>query len=205
MTGIVWVGDPGDRRVIGSAALDDAADRLAAELRPGDVVGVVLPPVPELVVTLHACERVGAGARVVHVLDPMDVGDARVVVTSSALGYRGELVFLKERVDDAIADVDRMLVVDRTGWMPLGATMDVYHEVPMRPGRDEWFPRITKGTEPAGALVEAPSLREIVGDPACLITDEALLLYESYLEPGDAGYVGASGTSLGSRPPGRLA
>lgn len=127
-----------------------------------------------------------------------------VVLTSSAFFYRGVLSFLKERVDDAAKEADRIVVVDRTGWMPLGATMDVYHEVPMQPGRDEWFPPVPDGVEPTGEHVVAPSLREIVRNPECVITDDVLVLHESYLEPADAAYVGASGTSLGSRPAGRL-
>ncbi len=170
---------------------------------------IFLAPVPELVIGMLACRRLGVAAELVH---PM-VGDGalrealaggRVVLTSSAAVYRGQLHFLKERVDDAVGDVDRIVVADRTGWMPLGPTLDVYHDVPMRPGRDEWFPKIAEGAEPVGDVVEAPSLREIVDDPACLNTNDALLLYEGYLEPTDAAYVGASGTSLGSRPGGRL-
>ena len=207
MPAILWIGEPGDCRAVSRSDLEDVVAQLASTLEDG--VCIVLPPSPELVVALIACDRIGIVPRLVHPLDDLGpIARSHVVLTSSALVYRGELVFLKERIDDAIEHVERVMVVDRTGWMPLGATMDAYHEVPMRPGRDAWFPPIA-GSEPSGSYQEVPSLREIVSDPSRMICDEALFLYEGHLEPQDADraravYVGASGTSLGSRPGGRL-
>jgi acyl-coenzyme A synthetase/AMP-(fatty) acid ligase len=204
---ILWVGEPGDRRAVSRSDLEDAVAQLAPTME--DDVCIVLPPTPELVVALMACDRTGIVPRLLHPLDDLGpIARSRVVLTSSALVYRGGIVFLKERIDDAIEHVERVMVVDRTGWMPLGATMDVYHEVPMRPDCDVWFPPIAE-SEPSGSYREVPSLRGIVSDPTCLIRDEALFLYEGNLEPQDAeraraAYVGASGTSLGSRPGGRL-
>ncbi len=167
-------------------------------------MAIVLPPLPELAVALNAC----TDPLLIHPLEIPGRIDADLVITSSALVYRGDLIFLKERVDAVFDGV--VVVRDRTGWMPLGATLDVYHDVPMKPERDVWFPEIDETDERPDRLIEAPSLRAILEDPSGLVAlDGALFLYEGYLEPDDAdraraAYVGASGTRRGSRPEGRL-
>lgn len=209
---VVWWGEPGDVRAVSAAGIEDAVVRLAPILRDAASVAIVLPPCPELVASVLACHRAGIVPRVVHVLDELEgLSAAEFVLTSSAVVYRGDILFLKERVDDARhLGTARTLVVDRTGWMPLGPTLDVYHEVPMRPGTDEWFPAIDTSPEPIQPTRMAPSLRTIVTDPQLLAAQaDPLFLYEAYLEPDDGArareaYVGASTVSRGSRPDGRL-
>lgn len=198
-----WVGDTGDERFVSR----DGIQRGIAAVTPlltGDVC-LALPPLPELVVALGACREAGISPTLVHPLDDLRAAaTASAVITASAFLYRGDVVFLKERIDDVAARAERIVVVDRLGWMPLGATMDVYHEVPMHPGRDVWFPALPSGGVATDDAAVAPSLREVVADPSRLMGDRTLVLYESLLEPDDADYVGASGTSLGSRGAGRL-
>jgi hypothetical protein len=209
MPDVVWCGEPGDVRTVSAAAIEDAVVRLIPTVRDAGDVAIVLPPCPELVVSLIACERAGVVPRMVHVLDELGpLSDVELVLTSSAVVYRGELVFLKERVDDAGAG--RTLVVDRTGWMPLGPTLDVYHEVPMRPDLDAWFPAIEVSSEPIAPTRMAPCLRAIVKDPTTLTEQGGpLFLHEAYLDADDEtrareAYVGASTASRGSRGDGRL-
>lgn len=198
---IMWTGEPGDTRSVTSQAFDDTVARLAA-MCAGARVAVVLPPSPELAVALSACNQ----PLMIHPLEIPDRIDADFVITSSALVYRGDLIFLKERVDAIFGG--SVLVHDRTGWMPLGATLDVYHDVPMKVGRDVWFPKIEETDEHPTDLVEAPPLRAVV-EGRSQLPDEPFFLYEGYLEAEDAdraraAYVGASGTRRGSRPGGRL-
>jgi acetyl-CoA synthetase len=126
-----WQGDPeGDRRTITYAELQTMVARAANGLTElgvtaGDPVAVYMPMVPETVVTLLACARLGAPHTVVFAGFSADAlasriqdADARVVVTADGQFRRGEPAALKPNVDEAVAkcpDVRHVLVVRRTG------------------------------------------------------------------------------------------
>jgi acetyl-CoA synthetase len=123
-------GEPGDTRVITYAELTDAVCQAANTLTSlgvtaGDRVAIYMPMIPEAVVAMLACARIGAPHTVVfggfsaealsaRILDC----DARVVITADG-GYRkGSAVALKPAVDEALQkcpDVRSVLVVRRTG------------------------------------------------------------------------------------------
>ena len=127
---IHWVGEPGDSRDITYSDLLDEVQRAANALqnlgvRKGDVVAIYLPMIPEAVVTMLACARIGAPHSVVFGGFSADalrtrIGDAqaKVVVTSDGGYRRGTASALKPAVDDAISGettVEKVLVVKRTG------------------------------------------------------------------------------------------
>jgi len=63
-----WRGEEGDERDISYAELLAEVKRFASALKdlgvkPGDVVGIYLPMIPEVVVAMLACARIGAHAR----------------------------------------------------------------------------------------------------------------------------------------------
>ena len=69
-TAYIWVGEPGDERVISYRELHDEVNRLANVLhdlgvRKGDRVAIYLGMVPELPMALLACARIGAAHSVV--------------------------------------------------------------------------------------------------------------------------------------------
>jgi acetyl-CoA synthetase len=126
-----WQGDPADdKRTITYADLQKLVCQAANALtelgvKAGDPVAVYMPMIPETIVTLLACARIGAPHTVVfagfsaealssRILD----ADARVVVTADGQYRRGSATPLKPNVDDAVAkcpDVRNVLVVRRTG------------------------------------------------------------------------------------------
>jgi acetyl-CoA synthetase len=138
-----WEGEPGDTRTITYADLltevSKAANALEAlGVREGDRVAIYMPMIPETVVAMLACARVGAPHTVVfggfssdalkgRILDC----DARVVITADG-GYRkGAASALKPQVDEALEDcpdVRNVLVVRRTG-----------QDVAWTEGRDLWW------------------------------------------------------------------
>ncbi len=150
-TALVWEGEPGEERVLTYAQLHRAVCRFANVLRKhgvgrGDRVIVYMPLVPEAVVAMLACARIGAVHSVVFggfsaaaIADRIRDCGARLVVTADG-GYRkGAAVSLKKNVDDALtladaqgrllaATVERVVVLRRTG-----------QDVPMRAGRDVWW------------------------------------------------------------------
>jgi acetyl-CoA synthetase len=126
-----WIGEPeGDERDISYSELKDLVCRAANALtelgvRKGDRVAIYMPMIPETVVAMLACARLGAPHTVVfggfssealknRVIDC----DARVVITADGGYRRGSAMALKPAVDEAIAElaeVRSVLVVRRTG------------------------------------------------------------------------------------------
>ncbi|MFF9812299.1 acetate--CoA ligase [Streptomyces sp. NPDC014006] len=138
-----WEGEPGDTRTITYADLTAEVCRAANALRSlgvrtGDRVAIYMPMIPETVVAMLACARIGAPHTVVfggfsaealrgRILDC----DAHVVITADGGYRRGKPSALKPAVDEALRecpDVRSVLVVRRTG-----------QEVDWADGRDVWW------------------------------------------------------------------
>jgi acetyl-CoA synthetase len=136
-------GEGGDTRTITYAQLTHMVCQAANTLsdlgvRPGDRVAIYMPMIPETVVAMLACARIGAPHTVVFGGFSADAlrtrihdCDARIVITSDGAYRRGKASGLKPAVDEALLDcpdVRNVLVVRRTG-----------QEVDWTPGRDMWW------------------------------------------------------------------
>ena len=134
-----WVGEPeGDARDVTYAQLKDEVSQAANALvelgvQAGDRVAIYMPMIPETVVAMLACARIGAPHTVVfggfssHALvDRIQDCDARVVITADGGYRRGSAAGLKPAVDEALErcpDVRNVIVVKRTG-QDIGWTED---------------------------------------------------------------------------------
>jgi acetyl-CoA synthetase len=138
-----WEGEPGDTRTITYAQLKDSVCQAANALielgvQAGDRVAIYLPMIPETVVAMLACARLGAPHTVIFggfsaqaLIDRILDCDARVVITADGGYRRGAASALKPAVDEALTscpDVRSVLVVKRTG-----------QEVDWHEGRDVWW------------------------------------------------------------------
>lgn len=140
-----WEGEPGDSRDVTYAELTDEVKRAAnvlTELGIGehDRVAIYLPMIPEAIVSLLACARIGAVHSVVFggfsadsLASRIDDAEASLVITADG-GYRKGKVFpLKPVVDDALARAEggtvRNVLVVRRG----------ENEIEMADGRDLWW------------------------------------------------------------------
>ena len=147
---IHWVGEPGDTRDLTYAHLQDEVCRAANALvslgvSAGDRVAIQLPMIPEAIVAMLACARIGAPHSVVFggfspaaLRSRVDDAQARVVITSDGQYRRGKAAPMKAAVDEALAgaaSVQKVIVVRRTG--------DA--EVPMQAGRDVWWHDLLEG------------------------------------------------------------
>jgi acetyl-CoA synthetase len=125
-----WEGEPGDTRTISYADLRREVCRSANALaslgvRAGDRVAIYLPMIPETVIAMLACARLGATHSVVFAGFSVDAlesrirdADAKLVITADGQYRRGKTSPLKSTVDAAVAaspGVQRVLVVRRTG------------------------------------------------------------------------------------------
>ena len=137
-------GEPGDTRTITYAELlaevCKAANALTAlGIQKGDRVAIYLPMIPEAVISMLACARIGAPHSVIFggfsaqaIYDRVVDADAKLVITADGGYRRGSASALKPAVDEALGkgqtNVSHVLVVRRTGG-----------EVPWNDGRDIWW------------------------------------------------------------------
>jgi acetyl-CoA synthetase len=149
---LVWVGEPGDVRVLTYHALHREVSKFANVLkqlgvRAGDRVGLYLPMIPEAAIAMLACARIGATHSVVFggfsaeaLRDRMNDAEASVLVTADGGWRRGAIVPLKANVDAALEHVPSIrdvVVVRRTG-----------EPVRMSGGRDHWWHELVDAASP---------------------------------------------------------
>ncbi|HUC06418.1 MAG TPA: acetate--CoA ligase, partial [Acidimicrobiales bacterium] len=138
-----WEGEPGDTRTITYADLLTLVSQAANGLtelgvRAGDKVAIYMPMIPETVVAMLACARLGAPHTVVFGGFSADAlrgrirdCDAHFVITADGGFRRGAPAALKPAVDEAVEgcpDVRHVLVVRRTD-----------QDVAWYDGRDVWW------------------------------------------------------------------
>jgi acetyl-CoA synthetase len=152
-----WRGEQGEERTITYGSLHEQVQRAANALTAlgvtaGDVVGIYLPMIPEVVVAMLACARIGAPHNVVFggfsveaVRERMDESDAKVLITADGARRRGKTFPVKSEVDPTLASLPGMahvLVVRHTGI-----------ECPMTPGRDvDWATALAEADPVAPAV-----------------------------------------------------
>jgi len=145
---LLWEGEPGDRRAITYWELSREVNRFANALKglgvvKGDRVAIYLPMIPEAVVAMLACARIGAPHSVVFggfsaeaLRDRINDAKAKVLVTAD-FGYRrGQRVPLKRAADEAVQacpSVQKVVVVQRDPTTASEAAPA------MRKGRDHWY------------------------------------------------------------------
>ena len=147
-----WEGEPGDSRVVTYAELLDETQRFANVLKDlgvgkGDRVNIYLPMIPEAVVAMLACARIGAAHSVVFggfsansLRDRINDAEAKVLVTADGGFRRGDVFALKPVADEALADtpsITGVVVVRRGG-----------NEVEMEAGRDHWYHDLIGAADP---------------------------------------------------------
>jgi len=97
-----------------------------------EAVGVHLAPGGERDFVIAACRA--AGKAVVD-LDARP----RVIVTADGVVDNGAIRCLKDEVDEAVPDAERVIVLRVLGDAALAPTLDAYLDVHMIEGRDVWF------------------------------------------------------------------
>ncbi|KAK1782984.1 hypothetical protein QBC45DRAFT_429623 [Copromyces sp. CBS 386.78] len=135
--------EPGEGRNVTYGELLREVSKLAHVLtnlgvRKGDTVAIYLPMIPEAIVALLACSRIGAIHSVVFagfssdsLRDRVVDAQSKVVITTDEGKRGGKLIGTKKIVDEALQqcpDVRNVLVYKRTG-----------ADINMTPGRDLWW------------------------------------------------------------------
>jgi acetyl-CoA synthetase len=148
---IIFEGEPGDRRTLTYAELHAEVCRFANVLKgrglvAGDRAIVYMPMLPEAVVAMLACARIGVTHSVVFGGFSAEALKARIqdlsaqaVITADAGWRRGRELRLKDAVDEALADcpsVANVIVFKRTG-----------AAINMTAGRDHWWHELEAGVD----------------------------------------------------------
>ncbi|MBA3808961.1 MAG: acetate--CoA ligase [Solirubrobacterales bacterium] len=139
-----WRGEEGEERDLTYAELLSEVERFASALKElgvsaGDVVGIYLPMIPEVVVAMLACARIGAPHNVVFggfsaeaVRERMEFSEAKVLITVDGAARKGKTAAVKDRVDEVMGDLaslERIVVVKSKGTAcQMQEGRDVYYE-----------------------------------------------------------------------------
>ncbi|MEX2106359.1 MAG: acetate--CoA ligase [Solirubrobacterales bacterium] len=142
-----WRGEEGEERDITYAQLHADVQRFANALKDlgvekGDVVGIYLPMIPEVVVAMLACARIGAPHNVVFggfspesVRERMEFSHAKALVTVDGARRKGKTAPIKAAVDEemgALETLHSIVVVRHTGIdCPMMAGRDVFYDEAM--------------------------------------------------------------------------
>ncbi|HLJ92910.1 MAG TPA: acetate--CoA ligase [Gemmataceae bacterium] len=140
---IIWEGEPGDSRVLRYQDLHREVCKFANVLKglgvqKGDRVALYMPMIPELVIAMLACARIGAPHSIVFggfsadaVADRNNDAKAKLLITADGGWRRGKIIPLKQNVDAALnrsPTVEKCIVYNRCN-----------QPVEMKPGRDLWW------------------------------------------------------------------
>ncbi|HJN62360.1 MAG TPA: AMP-binding protein, partial [Candidatus Parcubacteria bacterium] len=111
-------------------------------VRKGDRVGIYLPMIPEVIISMLACARIGAVHSVVFsafssqaLKVRMEDTKAKVLITSDGYYRKGKIINLKQKADQGIkgTNVKKVVVVNRAG-----------NKVGMKKRRDFWWKDLTE-------------------------------------------------------------
>ncbi len=143
-TALIWEPEPIEEksRELTYGELFSAVCKLANALKKlgvakGDRVGIYLPMIPEVVVSMLALARIGAVHSVVfsafspHSLQVrLKDTEAKLLITADGYYRRGKIINLKENADEGVLDtrVEKVIVVKRAG-----------KEIPWANNRDLWW------------------------------------------------------------------
>jgi len=140
---LIWEGEPGDQRSFSYHALNREVSKFANVLKAmgikkGDRVTIYLPRIPEIVIAMLACAKIGAIHSVVYGGFSVEALHGRILDSHSKLAItadggwlNGKIVKLKDILDEALQrspSVEHVIVVKRTG-----------QEVCMDTERDLWY------------------------------------------------------------------
>ncbi|NDJ34756.1 MAG: acetate--CoA ligase [Chloroflexi bacterium] len=140
---LIWEGEDGEVRTYTYRQLQREVNRFASVLRAlgvvkGDRVTIYMGRIPEIIVAMLACAKLGAVHSVVYggfsteaLRERIDDSHSKILVTADGAWLRGQTVNLKDIADEALMrcpGIQNVIVVRRTG-----------QDVHMESGRDLWY------------------------------------------------------------------
>src|SRR5690606_10847191 len=148
---LIFEGEPGDRRTLTYWDMYVEVNKFANVLKSfgvgkGDRVAIYLPMIPEAVISMLACARIGAIHSVVFggfspesLSDRINDSQCKMLITADGGFRRGQVVPLKRNADRALEEtpsIENVIVVMRRA----GVSDDAFAQ--MTEGRDHWWHRV---------------------------------------------------------------
>lgn len=148
----IWEGEPGEQRILTYWEVYREVNKFANALKSlgvkkGDRVAIYLPMIPEAIISMLACARIGAIHTVVFggfsaeaLKDRINDAHAKVLITADGGYRRGSVVPLKNVADKAIeqcASIHHVVIVKRAS-----------NEIHVKEGRDHWYHRLLQEAKP---------------------------------------------------------
>lgn len=145
---LIWEGEKGEFKSFSYYALHRETCKFANILKSmgvkkGDRVTIYMGRVPEIVMAMLACARIGAMHSVVYggfsveaLHERIEDSQSKVLIVADGAYQRGKIVPLKDIADEALkraGGIEHVLVVKRTG-----------QEINMEEGRDMWYHELVK-------------------------------------------------------------
>jgi len=112
-------------------------------VKKGDRVGIYLPMIPEVIISMLACARIGAVHAVVFsafsanaLKTRLQDSGAKTLITADGYFRKGEAINLKNNADEGIkeTEVEKVIIVKRTG-----------NQINFEKGRDFWWQELVEG------------------------------------------------------------
>ncbi len=140
---LIWEGEPGDVRTFSFYALNREVSKFANVLKAmgakkGDVITIYMPQVPEIIIAMLACAKIGAAHSVVYggfsveaLAERIADAHSRILITADGGYRRGKTTQLKEIANEAMRrspTIEVCITVKRTG-----------EECYMETDRDFWY------------------------------------------------------------------
>lgn len=148
---ILYANERGDEKKLTYYELYREVNKMANALKnlginKGDTVSMYLPMCPELLISMLACNKIGAVHSVVYsglsvgaFVERMNDANAKVLITADGTFRRGKIIDLKKIVDEAILQcptIETVVVVKHTG-SPI--------EISDLSGREIFYERLIEG------------------------------------------------------------
>jgi acetyl-CoA synthetase len=127
---LIWEGEPGDMRTYSYFALNREVSKFANVLKAmgakkGDIVTIYMPQIPEIIIAMLACAKIGAAHSVVYggfsveaLAERIADAHSRILITADGGFRRGKPTNLKSIADEAMRrspTIDVCITVKRTG------------------------------------------------------------------------------------------
>ena len=140
---LIFEGEPGDVQTYTYQQLNHEVCKFASVLRAmgvnkGDRVTIYMGRIPELVIAMLACAKIGAIHSVVYggfsteaLHGRIEDSSSKVLITCDGAWLRGKIIELKKIANEAVdraGTIQSVICVKRTG-----------QDVEMVPGRDHWY------------------------------------------------------------------
>jgi acetyl-CoA synthetase len=166
-TALIWAPEPveGKSIILTYGELFSAVCRFANALKElgvkkGDRVGIYLPMIPEVIISMLACARIGAVHSVVFsAFSPQALRirlqdtEAKILITADGYYRRGQIINLKQNADEGIREtsVEKLIIVKRAGFKEqcssYASAKASANEIPWDKEKDLWYEDLIKDEE----------------------------------------------------------